>query len=235
MQALIRSWNVFHGNAQPPTRHTYLHQMIELATADDPAVLCLQEVPVWALSHLERWSGMRAHSVVARRPRRPQALAAALTRLHNGLFRSRLAGQANAILVDRSLMSVALGDAQISDGARERRVVQAVRIDGLGVVANLHASNAPAAVVEPELRRAAEFVDSRAAPGAPRILAGDFNIAQPAVAGYETGGAGIDHILAAGIEAGPLTAWPRERRCAGRVLLSDHAPVERLVGALRSA
>ena len=101
MQALIRSWNVFHGNTVPTTRRGYLREMIDLATDDRPAILCLQEVPVWALPHLAGWSGMQSYWLVARGPRRPAALAAAITRLRNGLFRSRLAGQANAIVVDR--------------------------------------------------------------------------------------------------------------------------------------
>ncbi|MGN6798122.1 MAG: endonuclease/exonuclease/phosphatase family protein, partial [Gaiellaceae bacterium] len=46
---LVRTWNLFHGNALPPQRHSYLDDMLTLATADDPDVLCVQEVPAWAL------------------------------------------------------------------------------------------------------------------------------------------------------------------------------------------
>ena len=43
--------------------------MLELATADRPDVLCLQELPLWSLPRLERWSGgMSAVWSVARRP-----------------------------------------------------------------------------------------------------------------------------------------------------------------------
>lgn len=231
---LIRSWNVFHGNAVPPTRHGYLREMVELATTDRPAVLCLQEVPVWALPHLAAWSGMRAHSLVARPARRPTALAAAITRLNNGFFRSRLAGQANAILVDASLHAVDLGGQQISGDGRERRVVQAVRVESIGVVSNLHASNAGADIVAPELERARAFVDALARHDESRVLAGDFNLARPALAGYEGGGPGVDHILVAHAGAAPTTVWPRERRTVNERLLSDHAPVERLVEPSRA-
>ena len=230
MQALVRSWNLFHGNTVPPTRRGYLREMIELATDDRPTILCLQEVPVWALPHLAGWSGMEAHSQVARGPRRPAALAAAITRLRNGLFRSRLAGQANAILVDRSLTSTELGGLQISDEGRELRVVHAVRVEKVGVVGNLHASNAAAPIVEPELDRARVFIDALAHSDEVRILAGDFNLAHPALAGYENGGPGIDHILVAGAPAEPLGVWGHERRRLAGHVLSDHAPVERLVG-----
>ena len=56
---LVRSWNLFHGNtaaARPPQPTS--SEMVRLAAADEPDVLCLQEVPLWALSRLARWSGM---------------------------------------------------------------------------------------------------------------------------------------------------------------------------------
>ena len=46
---LVRSWNLFHGNTLPPGRRSRLEEMVRLATADRPDVLCLQEVPLWAL------------------------------------------------------------------------------------------------------------------------------------------------------------------------------------------
>jgi len=231
VQTLIRSWNVFHGNTMPTTGRGYLREMIGLATEDRPAILCLQEVPVWALPHLAEWSGMQSYWLVARGPRRPAALAAAITRLRNGLFRSRLAGQANAILVDRSLGSTGLGGVQISDNGRERRIVHAVRIDEVGVIGNLHASNAAPAVVLPELERARIHIDGLAASDEVRVLAGDFNLEHPALAGYENGGPGIDHILIAGAVAEAVTVWPRERRIVAGRVFSDHAPVERLIGS----
>src|SRR4051794_27007883 len=155
--------------------------MVELATEDRPAILCLQELPVWALPHLAGWSGMQPAWLVARPPRRPAAVAAAITRLNNGRFRSRLAGQANAILIERSLRTTPLSGVQISDEGRERRVVHAVRVDQLGVVANLHASNAARDVVVRELVRARAFVDTQAAPDEARIVAGDLNLAHPAL------------------------------------------------------
>ena len=229
---LVRSWNVFHGNSVPPSRRGYLREMIELATRDAPLVLCCQEIPVWALPRLETWSGMRAYAEVARRAWRPATASGWITRRHNGLFRSLLAGQANATLVPRSLGSESLGGMQVSDPGRERRVVHAVRVEGLGVVANLHLSSAPAtaSIKRAELERARQFVDSLAAPGEPRILAGDLNFLEPALHGYENGGAGIDHVLVAGAPASPLIVWECERRVRGGLVLSDHAPVEREIG-----
>ena len=69
MALLVRTWNLFHGNALPPGRRAYLREMIELVTADDPDVVCLQEVPGWALGRLDAWSGMQALGAIAAPPR----------------------------------------------------------------------------------------------------------------------------------------------------------------------
>ena len=185
---------------------------------------------MWALPHLAGWSGMHAYWLVARGPRRPAALAAAITRLRNGLFRSRLAGQANAILIDRSLGSTDLGGVQISDEGRERRVVHAVRVENVGVVGNLHASNAAAAIVEPELERA-RLSSTRWPPPAKHASwqATSTSGTRRSPATRTTGRESTTSWLPTGSPSHPLRGHQSERRVAGRVL-SDHAPVERLVG-----
>jgi endonuclease/exonuclease/phosphatase family metal-dependent hydrolase len=234
---LIRSWNVFHGNSVPPTRFGHLREMVELVTVDKPGILLLQELPVWALARLEEWSGMRAHTCVARGPHSPPAIAAWLTRRHNGLFRSRLAGQAIATLVDPELGSWDLGGRQVSEPGRERRVAQAVRVEGLGIVANTHLTQMRTAldVRLAELERVRAFVDEVATPAEPRVIGGDLNIVRPVLAGYdgdgyEVNGDRIDHLLVGGLDATPLVVWPESRRVQNAVVLSDHAPVERMVG-----
>ena len=229
---LVRSWNLFHGNSVPPTRRSHLREMIDLATADAPGVLLLQEVPVWSLARLEEWSGMRAFQRVARAPHRPSGIAMWLTRQHTGLFRSRLGGQAMAVLVDRDRACEDLGGVEVSEPGRERRVVQAVRIEDLGVVANTHLSqmSVPLAARQAELERVRAFVERAARPGEARVIGGDLNLVQPVLAGYEGGGEGIDHVLVAGIRAAPLQVWPPQRRVQNGIVLSDHAPVERLLG-----
>lgn len=232
MGIIIRSWNLFHGNADPPRRRGYLHEMVERATADEPDVLCLQEVPVWALPRLDNWSGMQVAAAITRVPFGPRAVAGWVTRLHQGALRSAVAGQANAVLVAHRHGMEDLGHERISDRGRERRLVQRVRVAGLGIVANLHASNefddprVPAA----ELERARAFAETAAAPGEAIVLAGDFNLPAPELAGYSAPGPGIDHVLVRGAPAGALVVWPEERRVHNGVVLSDHAPVELEVG-----
>jgi endonuclease/exonuclease/phosphatase family metal-dependent hydrolase len=194
---LVRTWNVFHGNTKPPERRGHLEEMLRLATEDRPDVLCLQEVPVWALRRLDDWSGMRSVGAVAARPRlwSPE-LGRAITELDHGLFRSAFTGQANAILLRTDLRPLAtdsivlnppgfrrriareLGlDARLQlRWGKERRVCHAVRTAAL-TVANLHGSSVPDwRIPDAELMRAAVFADGVAEPDDVLVLAGDFNV-----------------------------------------------------------
>lgn len=259
MSLLVRTWNLFHGNASPPERSGYLEQMVRLASEDEPGVLCLQEVPVWALERLEAWSGMRAFGAVAARPRvHNAALARRITERDLGLFRSALTGQANAILVSRELRvlgsdSIVLnpvafrrrvarelglqGGLRLS-WAKERRVCHAVRTDAL-TVANLHGSSVPDwRVPDAELMRAAVFADGFAEPEDVLVLAGDFNVIRERSAtllelvewGFTKPISWIDQVLVRGAKSGHAHRWPDERRRRHGKLLSDHAPVEVTIG-----
>jgi hypothetical protein len=144
--------------------------MVRLASADRPDVLCLQELPVWALSHLAGWSGMKAFGDVAQQPRLgpvpiPAELGRELSALHHGLLRSAFSGQANAILLspdaevlaherlvlnsrefrDKETRRLRLGLIARLAWAKERRIVQAVRArfpdDRTVLAANLHATS----------------------------------------------------------------------------------------------
>jgi endonuclease/exonuclease/phosphatase family metal-dependent hydrolase len=203
---LVRTWNLFHGNTQPPGREAFLEEMVRLASADRPDVLCLQELPVWALDELGEWSGMTAVGDVAQPPRlgplpSSAELGRVLTDLHHGFFRSAFTGQANAILLDPGLhlvehRQVVLNPADFRRAqarrlglgfvprlvwGKERRVCQAVRVEreaGTLVVGNLHATSYPPdrRVADAELLRAAVFVDGMARPREPVLLCGDFNV-----------------------------------------------------------
>ena len=202
---LLRSWNLFHGNAVPTGREAFLERMVRLV-ADGADVVCLQEVPVWALRRLAEWSGMQAVGEIAAPPRlgplRSSAeLGRVLTDVHHGLLRSAFTGQANAILVapplrvagserivlnarrfrDAQARTLGLGALARLAWAKERRVCQAVRLVEGGrplLVGNLHATSydADPRLAEAEVLRAASFVDGLAAPGEPCVLAGDFNV-----------------------------------------------------------
>jgi endonuclease/exonuclease/phosphatase family metal-dependent hydrolase len=226
---LVRSWNLYHGNASPPQRRSFLRQMVALASADAPDVLCLQEVPVWAVGRLAAWSGMTVFPAVARRGLRPVRFAGWVTRLHNGLLRSGVAGQANAILVRPDHGSRDLGAEQVNDRGVERRVCQAVDVAGTVLIANTHLSSAGHSQ-RLELERVVAFAKSRARAGEAVVLAGDLNMRDAQLDGFSSPGPGIDHVLVRGAPARTLVVWPEERRLQNGVVLSDHAPVELEVG-----
>jgi endonuclease/exonuclease/phosphatase family metal-dependent hydrolase len=234
---LVRTWNVFHGNAVPPERRAFLEQMVRLATADHPDVLCLQEVPVWALARLGAWSGMQSIGAIAARPRLVSAaLGRIVTEVNHGRLRSALTGQANAVLVANGLDVVDARSLTISRrGEGERRVCQAVRLADVGLVANLHVTTA---LADAQFLRAVAIVQDVARPSEPVILCGDTNV-RPGegvaydnlrAAGFSDPAPSIDQILVRGLPATPPFVWPEERRRVDGRLLSDHAPVELHVG-----
>jgi endonuclease/exonuclease/phosphatase family metal-dependent hydrolase len=198
---LVRTWNLFHGNAVPPERRAFLEEMVRLASGDGPDVLCLQELPVWSLSRLESWSGMRAFGAVASRPLLGSArLGGAITELHHGLLRSALTGQANAILLGQALRPVATDSIVLNprgfrraqgralgldqrarfEWAKERRICHAARTEAGGgflTVANLHVSKLhDERAKDAELLRTATFATAFAEPGDALVLAGDLNV-----------------------------------------------------------
>jgi endonuclease/exonuclease/phosphatase family metal-dependent hydrolase len=196
---LVRSWNVFHGNTSPPGRRAHLREMIELITADDPAIVCLQEVPAWALERVGEWAGMTA---IGDRTRRGRPLGRSVTSMHAGFFRSSFGGQGNVILVPndvtvRERKSITLNtnpfveeegrklglDAQLVRWwERERRICQVVKIERADrrrvLVANVHATAhmSDTRLADSELRRATNFVDRQSEVEEVVIFAGDFNV-----------------------------------------------------------
>ena len=235
MPLVVRTWNLYHGNTVPLQRRAFLREMVELVTADGPAVVCLQEVPAWALGRLEPWSGMRAVSAVAALPRlRSAAIGRRLTDLHHGYLRSAVTGQANAILVAREL-AVDGERTLVVSRTGERRVCQGLVLEGRIAVVNFHVTGGPPA--DEQFRAVADFAETLG--GEAAVLAGDANI-RPGegstylllrARGYSDPLAGsIDQILVRGLPSSRPHAWPADRRLRHGRLLSDHAPVELTVG-----
>jgi endonuclease/exonuclease/phosphatase family metal-dependent hydrolase len=197
---LVRSWNLFHGNTVPPQREGFLDEMVRLATADDPDVLCLQEVPAWALGRFTA-GDVAARPGIGPLPI-PAELGRRLTEPNHGLLRSAFTGQGNAIYVSPRLRVLAhetltlnprrfraaqsraleLGPVARLAWAKERRIVQALRLAEPGgrtfLVSNMHCTSYPAdeRLADAELLRAAWFAVSTAAPEDVVVLAGDFNV-----------------------------------------------------------
>lgn len=215
MPLVVRTWNLFHGNSSPPVRRAFLRQMVELVSRDRPDVVCLQELPVWALRRLEGWTGMHAVGAVARRPLLP-AGARAVTALHHGVLRSAVTGEADAILT--ALPARDLG-ATVVGRERLRRIAHRVEFEGVTIV-NFHVDGN-----RDQLDRVLALAGARA------IVAGDANSEDARAEGFSPPLAGsVDQILVRGLSLveGPRP-WPVERRTLEGRILSDHAPVEAVV------
>jgi len=212
---LVRTWNLFHGKPSPPGRTAFLVEMIELVTQDGPDVVCLQEIPVWALPHLEQWSGMHASTAVARRPLLPVG-ARAVTALHHGFLRSAFTGEGDAILTREPAQVLGV---HVVGETKLRRIAHAVEVAGITVV-NFHIDGDRA-----QFDRVLALAPERS------IVAGDANLVAPEASGFSPPLAGsIDQIFVRGltIREGP-TPWPVDRRALDGRVLSDHAPVEAVV------
>ena len=196
---IVRTWNLFHGNTKPPGRKAYLREMVELVTADRPTIVCLQEVPAWALESVGGWAGMHG---IGDRTRRSLPFGRIVTSLHAGLFRSSFNGQGNVILIPpdvtvREHKTITLNtnvfceeegrklgiDAKMMRWwEKERRLCQTLKIEFPNrqrmLIANLHATSYPGDVrlADAELRRATNFVQRQSDVEEVVIVAGDFNI-----------------------------------------------------------
>jgi endonuclease/exonuclease/phosphatase family metal-dependent hydrolase len=189
--------------------------MIELVTRDRPDVVCLQELPVWALSHVESWSGMHAITAVARRPLLPLG-GRTITALHYGLMRSAFTGEGDAILTREPARD--LGE-HVVGHTKLRRIAHAAELGDVTIV-NFHIDGD-----REQFDRVLALAPERS------IVAGDANLVSPTADGFSPPLAGsIDQIFVRGLELrdGP-SAWPLERRIVAGRVLSDHAPVEAVV------
>ena len=203
---LVRTWNLFHGNTKPPSRRAFLEAAVRLAVADAPDVVCLQELPAWALPKLAAWSGYSVMPALADPPSfgplpSTARIGRALTSMHPGFLRSAFSGQGNALLAAPGLELreqqvcvlnprgfrrvqarwLDLGPAARIAWGKEGRVCQVVRLaDGKRtfIVANLHATSYPPdeRLADAELLRAFVYVDGLAEPREGIAVAGDFNV-----------------------------------------------------------
>lgn len=221
MALLVRTWNLFHGNAVPPERRAFLREMVELVSADDPDVVCLQEVPLWARGRLAGWSGMQAFAAAGAQPLlRSAEFGRWVTGLHHGLLRSAVTGEGLAILVARR-HTVA---AEVRSPVGPKRVLLGVQLDGGPFVGAFHVTGGFVALEQ--FRAVLDLAPEVA------VLAGDVNLRPP----YDAEGwsepleGSIDQVLVRGLPSSELAVWPVERRRVEGRLLSDHAPVEMMVG-----
>jgi endonuclease/exonuclease/phosphatase family metal-dependent hydrolase len=222
-----------------------LDEFAEVLCTADWDVALLQEAPPRWSAHLARACGAEGHGVLTSR-NRFGALRAFLARRNPDLIASAEGGS-DLTLVRGEIHE--RRELELRSGPRpERRAMAFTRATPRGAgaeicIANLHASTGRAnqALAEDEVLfagvRASQWAGST-----PLIFGGDLNLRPRDTVifselerrhglGPPSGHAGIDHLLARGLEVvEPPTAWPPERREVIEdglaIRLSDHSPVE---------
>ena len=257
---LIRTWNIAHGRDVPPgaehghVRRKLLREMAQVMIEDDPDVVLLQEVPVWAADLLREHTGMGvtlaptygAHIPFVHVPL-PLAVGAAVGRALPDLVRTQVEGQAQALLYGPALLLVSARRVQLNERTRlrgEPRIAQLARLRHRRAGRELAIANVHADRGGNEQLEKAGFVLERFARGAPMVLAGDLNADMQSAGVHalrargfveESGEVGIDHVLVRDFEVEwAATRWLPERRDLRHngsrpVRLSDHDPVDAVV------
>jgi endonuclease/exonuclease/phosphatase family metal-dependent hydrolase len=213
----VLTWNLFHGRSVPDTPRALLPEFSAALAGWDWDVALLQEVPPWWPRPLAVACGAEAHSVRTSR-NALLALRRLVAERRPDLIKSN-GGGANAILVRPGAGTIAAHARLRLRWRPERRVLHAVRLDGLWI-ANVHATANPKPLARGDLVRSGEAL-ARWAGAHPAILGGDCNVVDPVVPGFaDVGGHRIDRFFT----RGPIAvATPSRTLDAGR--LSDHAPV----------
>jgi endonuclease/exonuclease/phosphatase family metal-dependent hydrolase len=216
MAPRVLTWNLFHGRSVPGSGHALLPEFAELLAGWDWDVACLQEVPPWWPPQLAFACGADQRTVLTSRNSFLPLRRLIAERLPD-LIKSN-GGGANAILV-RGLGIEAHARRRLRLWP-ERRVVHAVRLGDGTWVGNVHCQKEPHTLSEADALEAQGAV-RRWAGDAPAVLAGDFNVVHPPLAGFKlVASHHVDHILARGLVA------VSPGRSLKRARLSDHAPLE---------
>jgi endonuclease/exonuclease/phosphatase family metal-dependent hydrolase len=213
----LLSWNLFHGRVGTgrtdpvATREAFFAALAGWGWD----VALLQEVPPWWPRPLAERCGASMRMVLTSRNELLPVRRFVAERWPD-VIKSN-GGGCNAILVRGG--PIAEHRAVRLRRRPERRWMHAVRLDSGVWVGNLHAQTQPRPRPEQDIAAAARALTAWAPGDAPAALGGDFNIPDPAVAGFtRVASHGVDHVLVRGLEA----ASPRE--VLGARPLSDHRP-----------
>ena len=213
------TWNLYGGRAVPAARRDLQAQFAQALAGWDWDVALLQEVPPWWPPGLARACDADARPALTSRNALPALRRAIAVRAPDLIGAN--GGGANAILVRSAGAAGAIVEHRRVLLRRwpERRVCHAVALAGGPWCANLHAQVRPARRAHADIERAAAATLAWSG-GGPALLGGDFNVREPAAAGFaRLGGRGVDHVLGRGLRAVGPTEVP------DRGHLSDHPAV----------
>ena len=215
----VLTWNLFHGRGQPPAGRDLQPEFAAALAGWDWDVALLQEVPPWWAPALAHACDAEGRTALTSRNALP-ALRRAVARRAPDLIGSN-GGGANVILVRRGAAGARITEHRSVHLRRwpERRVCHAVALAGGPWCANLHAQVHSPERAGADIARAAAVTLAWAG-GGPALLGGDFNVREPAAAGFEElGGRGVDHVLGHRLRGAGAPQIP------ARGALSDHAAV----------
>jgi endonuclease/exonuclease/phosphatase family metal-dependent hydrolase len=215
MRLRVLIWNLMHGRSVPGAGRGLFDEFAAALAAWEWDAALLQEVPPWWPEPLAKRLDAEYRMVLTSRNALLPVRRAIATRRPDAIKSN--GGGANAILARRDRISA--HRAQRLCRVPERRWAHGVRL-ACGIwVANLHATAHHTDGARRDGRLAAASALSWAG-GEPVVLAGDFNLRDPAFAGFgSVGGRDVDHIFVAGLEpTGAATVLERGR-------LSDHPPL----------
>jgi endonuclease/exonuclease/phosphatase family metal-dependent hydrolase len=213
----VLTWNLMHGRSVPSAGHDLLEEFGRALGAWEWDVALLQEVPPWWPPELAARAGEDvgwSRVLTSRNFGLPVRRAVAVR--WPDLIKSN-GGGANAILVRGS--PIEEQRTQRLCVWRERRQLQAIRLDSGVWVGNLHATVHNDAGARRDAERARTAMLSWVG-SSPAILGGDFNVRSLQLEGFVfAGGHDVDLVFALGLEAiGDAEVLDRGR-------MSDHAPV----------
>jgi endonuclease/exonuclease/phosphatase family metal-dependent hydrolase len=217
VRVLVRTWNLSRGAAVPASRRRYVREMVELAAADGPTVVCLQELTARALGRIAEWAEMRSVSVRTRRGQGNAILLASEARIRE----TKILTLNTNPYVEEQGRALGLEAKLVRRWERERRVCQLVKIELPDrrrlLVANLRTTAADPRLADAELRRAMRFVERAAELEEIVVVAGGW--AEPI------------HVSNGRIVS--TRTWTDDERTYGGRLLSAHAPVDAIVEPAR--
>lgn len=240
---ILRTWNVSRGATQQKSRKTYLREMVELVTADRPAIVCLQDVPVRALKQVGDWAGMASLSDREERGLRSGSGSVILAPRDATVLEHKAITLNTNVFCEEQGRSLGLTDREMRAWEKPRRICQVVKLEFGNrrrvVVANVHATTtADARLVDAELRRAIHFVERQLELGDVLVFTGWYALGSAgsqAIAGLlghkaESRWYGAQSpfpmLVVLGAEINGVRTWPDEERTYDGKLLSTRPPVE---------
>ena len=232
---LVRTWNV--------AREKRIRELVELVTADRPAVVLLQEVPRKAAGSIGEWAGMKAFADREESGFRSATSSVVLVPNDVTEVVHKTITLNTNVFCEEQGKRLGLDEKTTREWESPRRICQVVRVAFPNrrhlVVANVHCSTRPdGRMVDAELRRALNFVERQIELNDLLVFTGWYELGgtqSEAIAPLlgrqrESIWHGLQNpfpmLLVLGAKINGYRTWPNDERTFNGKLLSTHPPVE---------